>query len=823
MSKYAINLSTTEPNNNVGLLKFRQGDTESQTLEVSLTENGLPFNFDQLAVYFNAVLPSGNVIRDKVEAPDYTNSKLTYVIKESFLQDIAYITAWFSFEKGEEVVDSTKNFRYLVIAGWKESIKQGNYIYELSEIQREIEEIISNKDFTSLIAEINDFKTRMDYLGNTKADVDYVNNVLSKIASGAPDGVYDTFNQLVAAFPSGNNKIYVVKATGYWYYWNGSKWTAGGLYQGVKLAARSVEETHLSLALARGIAKEQADFYYTSGKGCEVDYANKKITFFEGVKMLRTSNRNYMLGEKEYQLIFDSTTVYICYDLELDEFKALSYNEWYSRAFSNTLVYLCFIRTLNGGETDLQAVNSGPKTFELIRVAGDSRFGISVDYENKCLIIDPQYLILISDKTFGYLTTGENEQTIINFDSSDTTSNQILIYHERTKELKFISSKRYFEIESTGWLYGGFINISNQQEMLKIKQGLERENGEIISISPVGKAPEVDYVNNQLIFDALNYYVINENGYYPLNNERIAVNLLVNSSSNYIIFNKRTKEIKSILAVEFMYYSGGNTKNWLFLGVIFTGSYKKSYLHYRAAVTQEEDNSNKNRTLKISILGDSIWSFKGAIPEENYGYYPNGRVSNLEEMQFKLLEKANGKIVVNNSWGGSRITSTRVDITPTILRAENLAIENVIPDTIIIAQGINDYFGGVKIHEDELDEGEDPMRCFEYAYKKIIEKCQELYPYARIILCSFMFFNYESSNENIAIPNKAGRQPQEYLEVIERLAEEYGCVYVDMYHMGVNIKNFKRFYVEDDVHPGPEGMRLMYSKVQQALLNEGIN
>lgn len=59
-----------------------------------------------------------------------------------------------------------------------------------------------------------------------------VEDELSSVVSGAPSGVYATLSDLTAAFPSGNNKIYVVLADGKWYYWNSSTsaWTAGGVY-----------------------------------------------------------------------------------------------------------------------------------------------------------------------------------------------------------------------------------------------------------------------------------------------------------------------------------------------------------------------------------------------------------------------------------------------------------------------------------------------------------------------------------------------------------------------------------------------------------------
>ena len=119
MTEHFITLSTTEPNNYVGLLKMRQGDTNTQEIEATITANGQLFKFDRLSVFFNAVLPNGNVIRDKVTEVNYVNSKLNYVVADSFLQEVAQVTAWFSFENGEKIIDSTKNFQYSVIGGWK--------------------------------------------------------------------------------------------------------------------------------------------------------------------------------------------------------------------------------------------------------------------------------------------------------------------------------------------------------------------------------------------------------------------------------------------------------------------------------------------------------------------------------------------------------------------------------------------------------------------------------------------------------------------------------------------------------------------------------
>lgn len=235
MSDYSVTLSTTEPNNYVGLIKLRQGDVASQSIQATITANGQLFNFNHLAVFFNAVLPNGNVIRDKVTEVDYINSKLNYIVADSFLQEVAQVTAWFSFENDEKIIDSTKNFQYSVIAGWKECIPQGNYIYELSEIQREIEEIIGNKDFSSLLKKIGLFETNISYLDYTKADKKFVDEQFASIVSGAPKGTFATLAALQTAYPSGTEGVFLVSENGHWYYY-ASGWKDGGVYQGLILS-----------------------------------------------------------------------------------------------------------------------------------------------------------------------------------------------------------------------------------------------------------------------------------------------------------------------------------------------------------------------------------------------------------------------------------------------------------------------------------------------------------------------------------------------------------------------------------------------------------
>jgi hypothetical protein len=63
---------------------------------------------------------------------------------------------------------------------------------------------------------------------------------LTNIGNGSPKGVYATLTALQTAFPTGTTGIYIVTADGKWYYWSGSAWTAGGVYQSTSVATGSI-------------------------------------------------------------------------------------------------------------------------------------------------------------------------------------------------------------------------------------------------------------------------------------------------------------------------------------------------------------------------------------------------------------------------------------------------------------------------------------------------------------------------------------------------------------------------------------------------------
>lgn len=78
----------------------------------------------------------------------------------------------------------------------------------------------------------------------------YLDLKIDENLSGSPKGVYATLSELQAAYPNGADGIYVVSADGKWYFWNGTKWNAGGIYQGLQVPEHSVGYDELTPAVS---------------------------------------------------------------------------------------------------------------------------------------------------------------------------------------------------------------------------------------------------------------------------------------------------------------------------------------------------------------------------------------------------------------------------------------------------------------------------------------------------------------------------------------------------------------------------------------------
>ncbi|WP_421000021.1 BppU family phage baseplate upper protein [Carnobacterium maltaromaticum] len=168
MTVHKIFLSTTEPYNYTDLIKIRQDDSESQTFEVEVSENGVLKDLTGYTIKMvsrpNNFLVQGLVTKQT----DLKNGRFSYTIEEQFWQKLGVNDAWFSFEQNGSPKDSTTNFSYFVIQGDRQCIPQGNYILDFETLRRKIEEQLA------LITEDYDaIKEQIDSLFDALANVDF--------------------------------------------------------------------------------------------------------------------------------------------------------------------------------------------------------------------------------------------------------------------------------------------------------------------------------------------------------------------------------------------------------------------------------------------------------------------------------------------------------------------------------------------------------------------------------------------------------------------------------------------------------------------------
>jgi hypothetical protein len=110
--------------------------------------------------------------------------------------------------------------------------------------------------------------------------------------SASPKGVYATLTDLQTAFPTGNSNLYIVSADGKWYYWSGSAWVAGGVYQSTGLDATTSDKIQKSAAAinyynyAWNGRPDTTDYHtFINTSASTIDTINKEIRFTPSAKL----------------------------------------------------------------------------------------------------------------------------------------------------------------------------------------------------------------------------------------------------------------------------------------------------------------------------------------------------------------------------------------------------------------------------------------------------------------------------------------------------------------------------------------------------------
>ncbi len=225
----------------------------------------------------------------------------------------------------------------------------------------------------------------------------------------------------------------------------------------------------------------------------------------------------------------------------------------------------------------------------------------------------------------------------------------------------------------------------------------------------------------------------------------------------------------------------------------------------------------------ISILGDSISTFEGYIPEadgvnlKHRKRYPQDTLLTdvNETWWMRVINELGATLGINDSWAGScvrnKIDGNQGDVgedaaMASLTRIKNLG-SNGSPDVILFYGGTND--AGRNYTLGEFDPENAPAAAdltakkwdsFADSYVCAILRMKHFYPNAKIYAMTPSFTKSYYPDERLA----------SFVDVIQRICAHYGVPCVDLRESGLRVD-----MLPDGLHPNATGMKC----ISEAVMN----
>lgn len=223
----------------------------------------------------------------------------------------------------------------------------------------------------------------------------------------------------------------------------------------------------------------------------------------------------------------------------------------------------------------------------------------------------------------------------------------------------------------------------------------------------------------------------------------------------------------------------------------------------------------------ISVLGDSISTFSGYIPEGNLTYYPvqSINVKNVNDTWWmQLITELDAKLGVNDSWSGSLVGAVSGERLPmaSVDRIARLD-DNGIPDVIVFFGGTNDiaYANGRPMGSFDpenapayADPSATEWESFADGYAEAILRLKYYYPDTEIIAILPTLNKKYYNNATL----------ESYNSISRSICDHYGITYVDLVAEG-----FTASMLGDATHPNASGMDFITEAVKKILLANNTN
>ena len=229
--------------------------------------------------------------------------------------------------------------------------------------------------------------------------------------------------------------------------------------------------------------------------------------------------------------------------------------------------------------------------------------------------------------------------------------------------------------------------------------------------------------------------------------------------------------------------------------------------------------------LALSILGDSISTYDGWIPEGCAVYYPmSGMLTDVSQTWWmRLLDDTGMELCSNGSSSGSTCVGDSLSIDEPKYGCSDYRIslltgqQGKMPDIIIVYMGTNDLLMGKPIGDNDGTEfvEEGMIGDFSDGYTMMLDKLESHYPAAQIYCCTLVQVGtWGTKQPFITLTNNLGLTAEDYSKQIEKIAQNRGLPVIDLYHCGIEIDNLSEC-TSDGVHMTPDGMKY----IEQAMLS----
>lgn len=325
------------------------------------------------------------------------------------------------------------------------------------------------------------------------------------------------------------------------------------------------------------------------------------------------------------------------------------------------------------------------------------------------------------------------------------------------------------------------------------------------------RIPYIDFNNGELVFPKdTQAFFLNGDGYFSAfttSTEEYRVPFTT-TAHQYLVGN--TEELKF---VNYDYFNNNmKLKHRFLLGYVNTNS-KTWFFNFEC---------RKKRS--VSILGDSISTYAGYIPEGNACYYSGTNADVTHPCQtwwHRVMNRCGMVLNTNNSWSGARISGAGESAAS--VRA-TLLDNGTEPDVIIVYMGINDFNGGVPIGDYDCKRLPERNDVFKEAYALTLKNIEVKYPNAKIYAMTLPPVGRATSTNDVPEINSAGVALWEYNDAIRHVCRAFNVEVIDTESCQINeyngSVNFGDYNAETDIflHPNKTGMKKLASKVIKSIL-----